>query len=134
MKEKIIAGVEFVRDTGLTNMFDTNMVQRIAFDNGYYELVTFIEEHKKEYGHLILTGEFPDGFEGISTITTTDAKGQKWQVTAPPEIIEELAAIEKSEDACVNWYLFKEDEYYWSDDGDQYRAEIDGFRVKLTAV
>ena len=63
MKDKIIEQVMAVRDTGLTNMFDTPMVQRIAFDNGYYELVNFIEEHKKEYGHLILTGEFPEGFE-----------------------------------------------------------------------
>ena len=62
-KAKIIEGLEYVRDTGATNMFDSNMVQRIAFDNGYYELVNFIEEHKKEYGHLILTGEFPEDFE-----------------------------------------------------------------------
>lgn len=63
IKAKIIEGVEFVRGTGITNMFDSPMVQRIAFDNGYYELVNFIEEHKKEYGHLILTGEFPEGLE-----------------------------------------------------------------------
>ncbi len=55
--------LEDVQQTGLTNMFDSPMVQRIAFDNGYYELVNFIEEHKKEYGHLILTGEFPEGLE-----------------------------------------------------------------------
>ncbi|MDB2127480.1 DUF5049 domain-containing protein [Enterocloster clostridioformis] len=63
VKDKIIEGVKFVQHTGITNMFDSRMVQRIAFDNGYYELVNFIEEHKKEYGHLILTGEFPEGFE-----------------------------------------------------------------------
>ena len=62
-KKKILEGLEYVRNTGLTNMFDANMVQRIAFDNGYYHLVNFIEEHKKEYGHLILTGEFPEGFD-----------------------------------------------------------------------
>ena len=53
VKEQIIA----VRDSGKTNMFDTNMVQRIAFDNNYYELVMYIEEHKKEYAHFIMTGE-----------------------------------------------------------------------------
>ena len=63
VKDKIIEGVKYVQQTGLTNMFDSPMVQRIAFDNGYYELVNFIEEHKKEYGHLILTGEFPEGLE-----------------------------------------------------------------------
>lgn len=62
-KEKIREQVLAVRDTGITNMFDSPMVQRIAFDNGYYELVNFIEEHKKEYGHLTLTGEFPEDFE-----------------------------------------------------------------------
>ena len=62
-KEKILEGVKYVQQTGITNMFDSTMVQRIAFDNGYYELVNFIEEHKKAYGHLILTGEFPEDFE-----------------------------------------------------------------------
>jgi hypothetical protein len=56
VKEQIIA----IRDTGLTNMFDTNMVQRIAFDNGYYDLVMFIEEHKKEYTEFIFYGDRED--------------------------------------------------------------------------
>ena len=63
VKDKIIKGVKFVQKTGITNMFDSNMVQRIAFDDGYYELVNFIEEHKREYGHMFLTGEFPESFE-----------------------------------------------------------------------
>ncbi len=63
VKDKIIEGIKFVRNTGLTNMFDCHCVQRLAFDNGYYELVNFIEEHKGAYGHLILTGEFPQDFE-----------------------------------------------------------------------
>ena len=42
LKDRIIGGVKFVQGTELTNMFDSNMVQRIAFDNGYYELVNFI--------------------------------------------------------------------------------------------
>lgn len=44
-------------DTGLTNMFDTNMVQRLAYERDFYELVVFIEEHRKEYVHFILYGE-----------------------------------------------------------------------------
>ena len=62
LKEKIIEGIEFVRDTGLTNMFDVNMVQRIAFNNEYYDLVMFIQDHKKEYVELIMSGKFPEGF------------------------------------------------------------------------
>ena len=53
VKEQILA----IRDTGLTNMFDILMVQRLAYDRGFYELVCWIEEHRKEYTHFILTGE-----------------------------------------------------------------------------
>ena len=53
VKEQILA----IRDTGLTNMFDIPMVQRLAYDRGFYELVWWLEEHRKEYTHFILTGE-----------------------------------------------------------------------------
>lgn len=35
VREQILA----IRDTGLTNMFDITMVQRMAFEMNYYELV-----------------------------------------------------------------------------------------------
>lgn len=38
-------------------MFDTNMVQRLAYERDFYELVVFIEGHRKEYVHFILYGE-----------------------------------------------------------------------------
>lgn len=53
VKDQILA----IRDTGLTNMFDTNMVQRLAYERDFYELVVFIEEHKKEYCEFILYGK-----------------------------------------------------------------------------
>ena len=53
VKEQILA----VRDTGLTNMFDVRAVQRIANDMGFYELVVYIEEHRRGYAQFILTGE-----------------------------------------------------------------------------
>ena len=53
VKEQILA----VRNTGLTNMFDLNAVQRIAYDMDFYELVNFIEEEKPAYVRFILTGE-----------------------------------------------------------------------------
>ena len=53
VKEQILA----IRDTGLTNMFDIPMVQRLAYERGFYELVCWLEEHRKEYVHFILTGE-----------------------------------------------------------------------------
>ena len=57
MTEKVKEQILAIRDTGLTNMFDIPMVQRLAYDWAYYELVCFLEEHKKEYVHFILTGE-----------------------------------------------------------------------------
>ena len=53
VKEQILS----VRATGLTNMFDLNAVQRIAFENDFFELVNFIEDEKAKYVRFILTGE-----------------------------------------------------------------------------
>ncbi|HQM02341.1 MAG TPA: DUF5049 domain-containing protein [Spirochaetia bacterium] len=53
VKEQILA----IRDTGLTNMFDVRTVQHIANDRSFYELVVYLEEHRREYAHFILTGE-----------------------------------------------------------------------------
>lgn len=57
MTEKIKEQILAIRDTGLTNMFDTNTVQRLAYERDFYELVVFIEENRKEYVHFILYGE-----------------------------------------------------------------------------
>ena len=57
MTEKIKEQILAIRDSGETNMFDTKTVQYLAFHRGYYELVTYLEEHKKEYVHFIMTGE-----------------------------------------------------------------------------
>ena len=53
IKDQILA----IRDTGLTNMFDVNAVQRLAYERDFYELVVYLEENRKEYVHFILTGE-----------------------------------------------------------------------------
>ncbi|MGL5973056.1 MAG: DUF5049 domain-containing protein [Oscillospiraceae bacterium] len=53
IKNQILA----IRGTGLTNMFDTKTVQSLANQMEFYELVIWIEENRKEYAHLILTGE-----------------------------------------------------------------------------
>ena len=57
MTEKIKEQILAIRDTGLTNMFDLNAVQRIAYEMDFYELVNFIEEEKAAYVRFILTGE-----------------------------------------------------------------------------
>lgn len=53
IKDQILA----IRDTGLTNMFEVNAVQRLAYERDFYELVVYLEENRKEYVHFILTGE-----------------------------------------------------------------------------
>lgn len=53
VKKQILA----VRDSGETNMLDTRMVQVIADRMGFYELVVYIEEHKREYVNFIFTGK-----------------------------------------------------------------------------
>ncbi len=53
IKKQILA----IRDSGETNMFDTRTVQYIANREGFYDLVVYLEEHKKEYVNFILTGK-----------------------------------------------------------------------------
>lgn len=57
VQDDIIRQIIKVRDTGLTNMFDTNSVQRIAYEMGLYELVMFIEDDKKAYINIIINGK-----------------------------------------------------------------------------
>ena len=57
MTDKIREQILAVRKTGRTNMFDIPMVQYIANEMWFYELVIFLEEHRSEYVHFILTGE-----------------------------------------------------------------------------
>ncbi len=53
IQEQILA----IRDTGLTNMFDIPMVQRLTFDRDFYKLVCYLDEHRKEYVRFIMLGE-----------------------------------------------------------------------------
>ena len=53
IREQILA----IRDTGLTNMFDVRTVQRLAFDQDFYELVCYLEEHRKKYVRFIMFGD-----------------------------------------------------------------------------
>ena len=57
MEDRVKEQILTIRETGLTNMFDVCTVQRIANDRGFYELVVFLEKHRREYAQFILTGE-----------------------------------------------------------------------------
>ena len=53
IKEQILA----IRDTGATNMLDVPMVQRLAYEMEYFDLVMFIEDHRRDYINFIITGK-----------------------------------------------------------------------------
>lgn len=57
MTDKVRKQILAIRETGLTNMFDTRTVQRIAHEMNFFELVVFLEEHRDKYVRFILTGE-----------------------------------------------------------------------------
>jgi hypothetical protein len=57
MTDKIQDQILAIRASGKYNMFDVISVQRDAYERGFYELVLFIEEHKKKYTEFILTGK-----------------------------------------------------------------------------
>ena len=46
-----------IKEQILANMFDIGMVQRLAYERDFYELVLYLEDHRSEYAHFILTGE-----------------------------------------------------------------------------
>ncbi len=56
MNDTIKRQIEAIRRSGETNMLDANMVQWIANRDNYYELVIFIEDHRKEYIKYLLSG------------------------------------------------------------------------------
>lgn len=57
MTEKVKSQILAIRDSGETNMLDSNAVQYIANREGYYELVVYIEENRSKFFHFIMTGE-----------------------------------------------------------------------------
>jgi len=54
--DKIFSQIMTIRDSGKTNMLDIAAVQRLAYDNGFYELVCFIEKYKSDYWNFITYG------------------------------------------------------------------------------
>ncbi len=57
MTEKIKEQILIIRDSGKVNMFSVNEVQHLAYEQKLYDLVVFIEDHRKEYVHFILYGK-----------------------------------------------------------------------------
>ena len=57
IKEQILA----IRNSGETNMFDVNTVMQIANREGFYELVVYLADHKREYVRFIFSGDTGEG-------------------------------------------------------------------------
>ncbi len=55
--ERIKEQIEAIRQSGETNMLDVKMVQWLANRENYFELVIYLEEHRKEYINYLFTGE-----------------------------------------------------------------------------
>ena len=54
MTETVRKQIMAVRDSGETNMLDTDVVQIVADRMGFYELVIYLEEHRREYASFII--------------------------------------------------------------------------------
>lgn len=57
MNKTVREQILVIRDSGETNMLDTRTVQVIASHMGFYELVIYLEEHRRGYVNFILTGD-----------------------------------------------------------------------------
>ena len=57
MTDTIREEILLIRDSGETNMLNLPVVQRLAYERDFFDLVIYLEEHPKEYVHFILTGE-----------------------------------------------------------------------------
>ena len=56
MNDTVKKQILYIRDTGLTNMFDVRIVLQLALAFEFHELVVYLKENKKAYAQFILTG------------------------------------------------------------------------------
>ncbi len=56
VSEDVLQGLEYVRGSGETNMFDFHAVQRIAFDAGFDATAVWLEENRGLYARGIFRG------------------------------------------------------------------------------
>lgn len=56
VNKEIAIGLDEIRKSGLTNMFDRNMVVMLLYKFGHGEAAKWVENNRKEYGRLIFEG------------------------------------------------------------------------------
>jgi hypothetical protein len=64
MKRKDYDDLMKIRESGLANMCFIPEVEKVAYDMKFYDLVRWIELHKKEYLTMILEGRVDYDEEG----------------------------------------------------------------------
>jgi hypothetical protein len=57
----VLEGLEAVRASGKTNMFDRHAVARLAMDAGYYATALWVTEHRATYAAGIFAGFVAEG-------------------------------------------------------------------------
>ena len=60
MTDKVREQIMKIRESGRSNMLDIHAVQRLAYESEFYDLVMYIEEHRREYWNFIMTGREKD--------------------------------------------------------------------------
>ena len=62
-RQEVLEQLEKVRESGEVNMMDASGVQRVAFENDYYALVTFLGDNPSRRGadrYMSLLDEFEE--------------------------------------------------------------------------
>lgn len=57
MTDTILEQIIYIRDLGITNMFDIATVQQIAVELNFNELARYIQENRNKYFNFILYGK-----------------------------------------------------------------------------
>lgn len=101
MKQTVKEQILKVRSTCETNMFDVGAVMRIAYDNNWYELVSWLSDktNRREYCRFIFTGrtetDGPDAEETASAKPKSEEprpKAAKSKTETPQATKEEVEA------------------------------------------
>ena len=67
VSNEVYAGIEAVRASGLTNMFDRDAVAELASSMGYGETSEWVKNHAEEYAYAIIYGVAVEGVEYKAT-------------------------------------------------------------------
>ena len=72
MTKKLKEQILNIRNSGLTNMYDKKMVQRLAYDRDFFELVCYIEDEPGKYANFITYGN-EEGPHRVESEVSEDA-------------------------------------------------------------